>query len=160
MRRLAFFLGIASVLASVNAMAQQRSPRSAVDALREARPNVVWDSKSPVVADVTCDGRTDTVVVGYEGNTVWLGVVPGTSGRTSTRPLMLAFPVGRHSRDSFCAVPVRIEVNALVCRNEEGPLPGCKPVEGCSDFSLVDDACDSFHFYWDSSKNTLRWWRR
>ncbi len=161
MRRLAFLLGIATVLISVCAVAQQQSsPRSAVDALKAARPNVAWDSKSSVVADVTCDGRADAALVGYEGNMVWLGVVPGASERNTSVPLTIGFPVGRHSQDSFCAVPVRIEVSPLECRNEDGALPGCKPVKGCSAFSMVDDACDSFHFYWDSSRNTLTWWRR
>lgn len=139
MKRVALFLGLVTLSGSLSAVAQQgpRS-RSVIDALRTARPGVTWDAKSSVVADVTCDGKADTVVVGYEGKTVWLGVVPGSGGRELPKPLTVGFPVGQYRQDSFCAVPVKIEVGALECRNEEMDLPGCKPVKGCSGFSLVD----------------------
>jgi len=36
----------------------------------------------------------------------------------------------------------------------------CKPTKGCHSFTVIDDECDSFNFYWDSSRRTLAWWRQ
>jgi hypothetical protein len=149
------------LLAGQVGLAAAANPVAAVKALREAKREVTWDAKTAVVADVTCDGVPDTVVVGYERNTVWLGAVPGTTSDKSAKLTTTRFSVGKQTQDSFCTVPVRIEAYPLECEDEEvGALPGCKPVKGCSAFSLVDDSCDSFHFYWDSSRKLLTWWRR
>jgi len=134
---------------------------AAIKALEEAKHEVKWDAKTAVVADVTCDGVPDTLVVGYEKDGVWLGVVPGPNAGKSAKLTTTRFSVGKQTQSSFCAVPVRIETDPIECEDEEfGALPGCKRIKGCLAFSLVDDSCDSFHFYWDSSRKKLTWWRR
>ena len=144
------------VFFSTEASAQQPS---AIDVLRGRHPDVAWDANGAVVADVNCDGLADTIMVGYMPDRVWLGVVPGRIEGAAI-PITATFSVGRHSQDSFCSTSVRIEMSPLECQNEDGPLRGCKRVAGCFGFSLVNDDCDSFHFYWDSSTKTLTWWRR
>ena len=149
------------LLASQAGLSTAAGPSAGIKALREVKREVNWDAKTAVVADVTCDGVPDAVVVGYERDAVWLGAVPGTRSNKSAKLTTTRFSVGKQTQDSFCAVPVRVEVYPIECEDEEiGTLPGCKPVKGCLAFSLVDDSCDSFHFYWDSSQKALTWWRR
>lgn len=151
--------GLAIVFLAFGATAQdKKTTDAAISALHVAQPKVNWDAKTAVSADVTCDGRADTAIVGYDRNeAVWLGVVSGNS----KYPVTMKFLVGKHSQDSFCSIPVQIETHPIDCEGDEGEtLPGCKKVKGCSDFSLVDNSCDSFHFYWDSTRKKLAWWRR
>ena len=137
--------------------ADETANASAISTLRKAQPSVRWDKKSVVVADFTCDGRPDRIAVGYgKDESVWVGFI-----QRGARPITMQFPVGRHSQDSLCSTPVRLETSSLVCSDQEmGDLPGCKEVKGCSGFSVVDDSCDSFHFYWNASRKELVWWRR
>jgi hypothetical protein len=137
--------------------AGQNPNGSALHFLTHDHPSVRWDEKSARVADVTCDGTPDTVVFGSESAKVWVGVV---SPKHERNPQLLSFPLATHSQDSFCAVPVRIELEPFDCDADGEKLPGCKPVKSCRTFSVADDECDSFHFYWDSARRTIRWWRR
>jgi hypothetical protein len=135
---------------------------SAVSVLHSAQPNVNWDHKSAVTADLTCDGKDDVAIVGYENSeAVWLGVVSGNSNAKDVKPVTMKFWVGKHSQDSFCSTPVKLETHPLDCEGDEGEkLPGCKVVKGCFDLSMNDGNCDAFNFYWDSKKKRLAWWRR
>ena len=137
-------------------MAQTSKSVASIDALRHSHPTITWDTKSAKVADVNCDGKLDTIVLGSEKNNVVVAVL---SGAPSVAPSLFTFPVNQHTQDSFCSVPKRIEISPLDCASDEGTLPGCKQYKGCRAFSVVDDDCDSFHFYWDSSRKTLAWWR-
>jgi hypothetical protein len=140
------------VLSALSGFAQTITIAAAVKALRKAEPNVKWAKKRAVVADVTCDQAPDALVIGYEAKEVWLGVVQVGKRNSAPTTEIFSFPV--------CAVPVRIETVPMDCKRDDGPLPGCKIVKGCREFSLVDDACDSFHFYWDDEAKRLWWWRR
>jgi hypothetical protein len=153
------FLFVAVLLTvAVSAMAADETAEiSAVSVLRKAQPTVHWNAKSVVTADVTCDRKPDQIAIGYGKNqSVWVGFIP-----SGAQPITMRFAVGKHSQDSFCSTPVQLETSPLVCSDEEiGNLPGCKEAKGCLAFSIVDDSCDSFHFYWDASRKKLVWWRR
>ena len=163
MRIVLLAFGAASWLLICGAAAQDpKGVGSAIAVLHTTKPAVAWDAKTAVSADVTCDGKPDTVVIGYEKKeVVWLGVVPGSDKNRASSPITMSFLIGKHTQDSFCSIPVQIETGPIECNDEElGALPGCKRVKGCSDFSMVDTDCDSFHFYWNSSRKKLAWWRR
>lgn len=152
-----------TVLSSINAYAQDQGPaNSAISSLSSLAPEVDWKTTTTKIADVTCDNVPDTIIIGYENNeAVWVGVVPGPTESNSVKPMIYKFQVGKHTQDSFCGTPVRIETGPIICGDEDiGDLPGCQPTKGCFDFSLVDDMCDSFHFYWDTRYKKLVWWRR
>jgi hypothetical protein len=159
MKCFALFMSLLLPLLGLEAAAQTE-PAAALKVLHATNDKVQWNAKAAVVADVTCDGVPDTIVVGYETGSVWLGVVPGTKSPKAGKPMTTHFLLGKQTQDSFCDVPVRVEIYPIECENEDGSLPGCKAVKGCSAFSLIDDSCDSFHFYWDGSRKSLRWWRR
>ena len=149
-----FFVIAAFLVAS--STAQVSTTGVAVSELRKSHPSVNWNSKSATVADVTCDGKPDTVILGSEKNNVVVGVV---SGANPTKIQVFSFPVSRSAQDAFCAVPTRIEVLPLDCESEGGALPGCKPVKACRAFTVIDGECDPFNFYWDSSRKSVAWWR-
>ena len=146
-------LACASLLALTTG---QVSDTDAISELRKTHPTVKWIGKPTLVADVLCDGRPSTVILGSEKNDVVVGVVSGTRLHKTQ---VLSFPIRSDTQDGFCAFPVRIETSPLNCEPDIGPLPGCKPTKGCHSFTLIDDECDSFNFYWDSSHQLLAWWR-
>jgi hypothetical protein len=129
----------------------QSLPAEILAVLHQAAPLASWDSALTKTADVTCDGRADTIAVGREGaETVWLVVIPGANGTTKTKPFV----------DSRQFVPVRIDLYPHSCESDEyGTLPGCKPDRLCSDFSLANDETDPLNFYWDSKRHSFGWWR-
>jgi hypothetical protein len=139
-----------------SASTQVSKTEVSVSELRKSYPAVKWNSKSATVADVTCDGKPDTVVLGSEKNDVVVGVVSGTP---SYKTQVFSFPVKGGIQNGFCAFPTRIEISPLDCEAEGGALPGCKPVKACQAFTVIDNECDPFNFYWDSSRKTLAWWR-
>jgi len=140
----------------VSANAQVSKPEGVVNELRKSHSAVKWNSKSAIVADVTCDGNLDTVILGSEKNNVIVGIV---SGAHPNKTKVFSFPIRPSTQDVFCAFPTRIEIAPLDCKSETGALPGCKPVKACQAFSVSDNKCDPFNFYWDSSTKSLVWWR-
>ena len=126
----------------------------------ESRAPVQWDVARAASADVTCEGKEDTIVLGYQGkNQVWISVRRnGTEGRPLLPPIIL--PVGTEQADAFCRLPLQIQTFPLDCKKGDGPLEGCVVKPGCQGFTLSDGACDGIHFYWNSQKQRLDWWRR
>jgi hypothetical protein len=139
--------------------AAQRQTNAALVALRASNPKVQWDAKSAVMADITCDGINDVVVVGYDAESVWFALVPGLKGGKLGKPMVNQLLIDPGVQGGLCSKPVHIEIYPLDCEGDSGPLPGCKMVKGASGFQLADDHCDPFNFYWDSERKTLRWWR-
>ncbi len=139
-----------------SASAQVSRTEVAVNELRKTHSAVKWNIESAIVADVTCDGKPDTVILGSEKNTVVVGVV---SGAHTSKTQVFSFPVKAGTQDGFCAFPKRIETSPLDCETEGGALPGCKPIRACRAFTVIDDECDPFNFYWNSSRKSLAWWR-
>jgi len=149
-------LYISLLLWGVSTGGQQTPVTTGVDALRKAHPDVKWNSNTAVVADVTCDGSTDTVILGSQKTKVWVAVVSGKQHRNDQ---IFSFPIGSDKQNGFCSVPTRIEIRPLDCKSDQGTLPGCKPIESCREFTVIDNDCDPFNFYWDSSRKSLAWWR-
>lgn len=137
--------------------AQTSGSHAAATALRKLDATVNWNVSSAKTADVDCDGKPDTVILGSKKDTVVVGVTWGTAAK---RPQLFMFPVGRPSQDGFCSNATTISVSPLDCQTNDGrPLEGCKVAAGCKAFSIPDDGCDPFNFYWDSSRGTVAWWR-
>ena len=134
----------------------QVSNTDALIELRKTHPTVKWRSQPIAIADVLCEGKPGTVVLGSGKNDVVVGVV---SGLRQHKTEVLSFPIRSQTQNGFCGVPVRIKVYPRDCETDLGALPGCKPIKDCRSFSVIDDECDSFNFYWDSSRRAIRWWR-
>jgi len=162
MRRLTATLLFLSVCLGPAAFGQNAIDPKILDALRKAAPGASWDDPLSAVADVACDGNQDTIVVGRRADVVWLGIVPTAKGRNSRKPITMSWPIGHPiGENAFCAKPVHLDVYPLKCQSPDGSgdLPGCKPVKGCQGFSIYDEECDAFLFYWNSRKGSLALWR-
>lgn len=147
-------------LIGASAAAQEDGARAILaQILRVLAPDAAWDTATTVTGDITCDGRTDAVMIGYAADAVWIGLVPSQSAVGEPKPTALRFPIDRGDQGGFCAKPVRLELDALVCEGPDGALPGCAPIAGCLAVSAHDDECDGFHFFWDGDQRALRWWR-
>ena len=147
---------LVAISLAIETAAQVSKSDVAVNHLAKVHPEVQWDHKSAVIADVNCDRQKESIVLGKEANEVVIAVV---SGERQDKPELRYFPIHSGTQDGFCTMPVRIEVYRLECDSDEGSLPGCKPVKGCQAFTVRDDECDGFNFYWDSSRKSLVWWR-
>ncbi|MGZ5922412.1 MAG: hypothetical protein ACXWLT_11660 [Rhizomicrobium sp.] len=132
-------------------------PPAAASALDDvAKSHIKWNVAKARVADVTCDGRADTIMFGSAKGSVWIGVVSGGNGRAQ----VIRFSISPSRQDGFSALPKGISIHPLVCEDSEaGRLDGCKQVRGCKEFSMGDEESDPFNFYWDSRRKIIRWWR-
>jgi hypothetical protein len=139
------------------AVAQQAASEAALKKLQASNPSAHWNSKSAETADVDCDGKLDTILLGSEGDKVVVGIVWGSPARP---PQMFSFPINSSAQDGFCSKPSSIRLSALDCGTDGATLPGCKAIAGCKEFSIPDNNCDAFRFYWDSSRRAVAWWRR
>jgi hypothetical protein len=157
----AIALAVATLVPILAAHADQPSHLSDVwKRLHAARPAVRWDMASTKAADVTCDGKDDVIAVGYRQNEMWVGVVPAARSSRPGKPMIFEFAVSAGVQEAVCSVPVEIVISRPSCLQEgEFPLPGCKIVKGCKQFTIADNRCDSLHFWWDSKRRTLGWWR-
>ena len=147
-------ISLATLTLTVSAGAQQ-SPGAAYQ-LQKSNPSVEWNKATAKVADVDCDGKPDSIMLGSEPNSVVVGLVFGDSDK---KPQVLRFQVRRDTQDGFCGIPSTIETSPLKCESDGGSLPGCKPIKGCMAFSVRDPECDSLNFYWDATHSMLAWWR-
>ena len=151
-------LKVVAILAIFAAFANAQISKTdvAVSKLRKTNPAVNWNRKSAISGDVNCDGKPDTVILGSEKDSVVVGVV---SGAETDKPQVFSFPISGDTQEGFCASPTRIELFPLDCSSGEGALPGCTPIKSCQSFTVTDNECDPFNFYWDSSHKTISWWR-
>ena len=132
------------------------SVASAVDILQRTHADVKCDSNTRQLLNGLCDGSKDRVIWGSERGKVWVAVV---SGKQRQNDRILSFPIAGAVQNGFCSLPSRIEIRPFNCESDQGTLPGCKLVQSCQEFTVIDDDCDPFNFYWDSSRKSLSWWR-
>ncbi|MBS0444619.1 MAG: hypothetical protein JSR59_01600 [Proteobacteria bacterium] len=131
----------------------------AVEELARTKPSMHWNQSSMVCADFDGDGKLDQAIIGTEDNKVAVAVRRNAAAK---RPKLqiLEFTVGHGLQAAICELPVRLEVDNLVCRNEDGPLPGRKEGRNARSLDLIDGECDSIHIYWSHVHKGFVWWRR
>src|SRR5271166_867237 len=93
------FLVVVLIL-EVFATAQMSGSQAAASALRKSSPTVSWSVGSATTADVDCDGKPDTIMLGSEKGKVVVGVVWGSPAKP---PQILVFPVSAATQDGFCS---------------------------------------------------------
>lgn len=116
---------------------------------------VIWNIAKAREADVTCDGKPDTIMFGTGKNAIWVGVAPGDGSKAQ----VMKFSASDDRQDGFASPPVRIDIYPIDCETEAGRLDGCRSIKNCKSFSVDDEATDPFNFYWDSRRKIIRWWR-
>jgi len=151
-------LGVAVICCGAAVLATASDSAAALERLRKEQPGVTWNAKTAVIADVLCSGQQQVVVAGTKSRRkVVIAVV---SKVAAEQPTILEFALNSRSQAAFCAAPTQIKSYPLDCDADGEKLPGCSPRKGCSGFSVTDDQCDSFNFYWNSRRKSLEWWRR
>jgi hypothetical protein len=96
--------------------------------------------------DLVADGRLDTVTLTQGGGAVTLRV---DFANRVHRSQTFRFTVDSGREDAVCALPVHLEKERL----------SAAPMRGELGFAIVDERCDSLHFYWDRNQDKLTWWR-
>ena len=91
--------------------------------------------------DLAGDGRADKIFL-TQGHGAATIRVEFASPAHKTQ--IFRFVVDPDREDAICALPVHLEVESI------------KNVKG---FALVDERCDSIHFFWNRSLRLLDWWR-
>lgn len=124
--------------------------RTAIDLLRQREPDTVWNSGSLVRGDFDLDGIEDFALTGIKGDLFIVGIVKGPVG-PSSRHSILKFPWEDGDQGSLCSREAKIGLEEIT---EDEP-PGRKGLG----INLHDDACDSFHIFWDPEQNDYDWWR-
>jgi hypothetical protein len=115
------------------AAAGQTACSDALAALHKLNASVDWNVSSAEIADVDCDGKPDTVMLGSEKDKVAVGVVFAVPGK---QPQIFMFPTRADRQDGFCSKPQRINVSPLDCQSDDGILAGCKAITGCKAFQF------------------------
>jgi hypothetical protein len=155
MRRLAFIVGLIGF--SAVAVAQPDFTAAVKSLNAEAKTKIDWNVKKARYADVTCDGKPDIIMFGVGKNSAWVGISP-----KGEKPQTMEFGIHSGTRQgSFCGVPNALSVAPIQCSDDsaDGKLPGCRQTKGCQEFTVEDQDCDSFHFYWDARQKKIVWWR-
>lgn len=149
-------------LAVIFATALQTLPPSAssgtaLERLSESRPNVRWETKSGLRADVDCDGRPDQAFLGRSGGRVYVGVVRAAA----QKPEILDFAVDAGIQKAICAEPAKLVVESLDYDPTDavGPIDGFHRSRRCRGLELSGGECDPIHLFWNHASKNLDWWR-
>ena len=145
---------------SVAIAASTETANEVLQLVSKRMTNVELDNKSIIAVDINCDEKKDYAILGKSKQGVTVALVVGPVSKKS-RIESFEFLVGKQSQDCLCQLPAILKAESLDYDPTEavGKLPGFKPSKKCIAFALADDACDSFHFYWNHQANALTWWR-
>ena len=124
----------------------------------EPSPPVQWDVARALTVDMTCDGKPDTVVLGYQGHAqIWLSVRQSTlPGRPLLMPLILE--VGKPGAP-LCQSPIRLSSEPL-SGQPGGELSPDKARATCQSLILEDGRCAPIRVQWNPQQQALEWQRR
>jgi hypothetical protein len=108
--------------------------------------------------DFDCDGRADTATLVQTRAAATVRVAFGGSRR---EPQTFYFRTQSRADNWICRLPVHLELESLDydANSAAGPIEGFVRSKKCKGFALVDEACDSAHFYWNHARHRLDWWR-
>src|ERR1700755_692802 len=80
-------------------IAQNPATRISIESLQRLRSTTTWNSHSAKVADVDCDSKPDTIVLGSEKNRVLVGI---SWGEVNKQPQVFVFPIRQDQQNGFC----------------------------------------------------------
>lgn len=108
--------------------------------------------------DFDCDGRPDMASL----RQTYKGIVVRVSfAERWHRTQTFSFPIDPAQENALCRLPVHLQLESLEynAKAASGYAPGFVRSTHCKGFAVVDNACDSIHFYWNHKRNRLAWWR-
>jgi len=112
-----------------------------------------------ISVDLDGDRKPDTVLLRQGANSV---VVLVRFGDRSKKEEQFRFTVDPGREDAVCKLPVRLRIEPLdydLTAALGESLPGFVRSKSHNGFAIVDEACDSIHFFWNHRTKRLEWWR-
>jgi hypothetical protein len=142
---------------AAEAQPRQSTQQEALRLLSASRPDIKWELKSALSADIDCDGSPDKIFLGRAAGKIYVGVVRAVI----KEPEILEFGVGPHAQDSLCQEPAKLKIESLDydLDGEIGPLDGFRRSRRCKGLLLSGGECDPIHLYWNYNVNHMGWWR-
>lgn len=156
----AFLLSLSMCLAWTTGPAAASIVDVVLPKLKQLKPEAVWDTRSAVSMDIDCDGQPDLAILGRAPDRLFVAFFHGPV-KAGMRPEILYFAPG-HDQENVCSLNARVEPASLdydPVEQEAGELPGFRRSAQCKAFTLADQECDSFNFYWNHDSGRLNWWR-
>ena len=133
------------------------SSRTALERLSEAAPDVRWEAKSGLRADLDCDGRPDQAFLGRDAGRVYVGLVRAAA----QKPEILDFAVDPGAQKAICEEPANLVVESLDYdpTSAVGAVDGFRRSRTCKGLKLSGGECDSLHLFWNHALKRIDWWR-
>jgi hypothetical protein len=116
-------------------------------------------SATRLTLDLNGDGRPDTVLLTQSKSAVDIVIY---FGNAAYKPEHFRFPVDSGREDAVCRVPVKLYAESLdydAASVAGGPISGFVRSKASKGFAIVDEACDSIHFFWNHRTKHMDWWR-
>jgi hypothetical protein len=160
MRKLASFIFVLSLGASLSATAAENDLNSFLKRITAEQPSLKWDAKSAVEGDFDGSHQASFAVLGYKDKQVTVAVSHKAADGTVTAQY-LAFEINPNYQNAICGLPAHLEISPPACTNGETgeKLPGCTESPGISGLTLDDDRCDPIYMYWSHDTKRMMWWR-
>jgi hypothetical protein len=130
---------------------------SAMARLSTLDSSVLWDPQSVLVADIDCDGKSDSAFVGRSSAHVAVGRIRASGAA----PEVLAFGTGGHAQDEVSSSNAELTVESLDYDPREmvGKIDGFQRSKVCKGLNFDDGETDSMHMFWNRRSGHLDWWR-
>lgn len=112
-----------------------------------------------LVLDLDADHRPDTVVLAQTPKQIEVTV---TYGNPKFPSEVYRFPVDPHRQDAVCAVPVYLKREALdydLAKTVGYKVEGFVRSPHLYGFVVMDEKCDSLHFFFNHETNKIQYWR-
>jgi len=109
--------------------------------------------------DLDADHHLDTVLLTQTRKQIEVKV---TYVNRSMPPADFHFAVDPHREDAVCAVPVHLKRETLdydLSQALGAPVKGFVRSAHLYGFAVVDETCDSLHFYWNHATHRVQYWR-
>jgi hypothetical protein len=126
-------------------------------AAKSLAPNVLWQEKSVLKGDLTCQARQDFAILGTQGSLVKVAVF--AQGATA-RPMILDIDSDLLATQTTMSIESQDFETGTGQPGDVGPLPGFKRSKTCKGLKLDDDRIDSVHIYWNRIEGRFQTWQR
>jgi hypothetical protein len=124
-------------------------------------PDITWDIKSALKADINDDGFQDDALVGKKGKSQIAIAVILSGSKKESKIHVLNFGVSPGRQDAVGYLPARLTIESMDYDPSEmvGKLPGFKRSKKAQGLCLDDELTDSIHIFWNHQTHELDWWR-
>ncbi|HUA09027.1 MAG TPA: hypothetical protein VMA98_07100 [Candidatus Acidoferrales bacterium] len=112
-----------------------------------------------LIVDLDADHRPDTVVLTQEPAQITVTV---TYGNPRWTPERFIFTVDPAREDGVCALPVSLRRETLgydLTQAVGHKVDGFVRSSHLYGFSVIDNRCDSLHFFFNHATKKMEWWR-